>query len=112
MAQIEEKSFVLLQPKGHLNAQGGASLKQQFAALEPGSHSLWIVDLTHVEFIDSAGLMALVAGLKAAAGNNCRLVLSRLRPAVKLIFEITQLDQAFEIIDCHTHLIDEPLQAA
>jgi anti-sigma B factor antagonist len=111
MTRIEEKSFVLLQPKGHLDANGGVSLKQQFASLETGKHSLWIVDLTHVEFIDSAGLMALVAGLQTAAENNCRLVLSRICPAVKLIFEITQLDQAFEIIDCHIHLIDEPLQA-
>ena len=103
MTLIEEKTFVLLQPKGHLDAHGGNLFRQQLTKLS--QQSLWIVDLTHVEFIDSAGLMALLTGLKAAAQSNSRLVLSSLSPAVRLIFEITQLDQAFEIIDCHKELV-------
>jgi anti-anti-sigma factor len=105
MTAVVNSAFALLQPQGHLDAQGGKNLRQQFSQLESGQQSLWIVDLSHVDFIDSAGLMALMAGLKAASRTKSRLVLSQLRPAVKLIFEITQLDQAFEIIDCHQELV-------
>ncbi len=99
MTSISDSAFVLLQPQGHLDAQGGNRLKQQFAAIPADSHQLWLVDLMNVNFIDSAGLLALVHGLKLAQRQQRRFVLCNPREAVKLTFEISQLDQIFEIID-------------
>ena len=60
-----------------------------------------IVDLSDVTFIDSSGLSVLVQARQrlgtSSTGNPIRLVV--VRPAVQRIFEITGLDQVFEIYD-------------
>ncbi|UBF24554.1 STAS domain-containing protein [Kovacikia minuta CCNUW1] len=104
MAPVNEDKFVLLQPQGRLDSQGSISLRHQFSRIEPEQHNLWIVDMAEVDFIDSAGLLALITGMNIANRNQCRLVLCNPRPAVKLILEITQLDQVFEMIDSHTEI--------
>jgi anti-anti-sigma factor len=62
--------------------------------------------MSNVDFVDSAGLVALIAGLKAANRHGCRLAICSLRPPIRLIFEITQLDRAFEIFDSLADLAD------
>jgi anti-sigma B factor antagonist len=56
-----------------------------------------ILDMSQVEFINSSGLGALVSLLKDVRMNNGRLKLVNLAPFVKEIFEITQLNNIFDI---------------
>ena len=58
-----------------------------------------------VDFIDISGICALVGGLNAARQRGCRLVICNLWATVRLIFEITQLDQLFEIFDSFDQII-------
>lgn len=90
---------IFLEVQGRLDYSSGERLKHQLRALKPEPHSLWMLDLTHVEFIDSSGLVALVSGLKMAGKHQCRLVICNPHPSVRLILEITQLDDVFEIIE-------------
>jgi anti-anti-sigma factor len=99
MIAYQENKFVLFQPCGRLDLEGGITLRQQLGDIKPNCHTLWIVDLNYVDFIDSSGLLALVVSLNFAIENQCRLVLCNLHPSVKLVFEITRLDQVFEMID-------------
>lgn len=118
MALIERHEEVILQPQGRLDAAGGEDLKQQWATLAPRQYKAWIVDLSRIEFIDSSGLVALVAGLDAATKSGTKLVLCGLRPSARLIFEITQLDQAFSIFESYDEIgrsfgrVQETLQLA
>jgi anti-sigma B factor antagonist len=95
----QEHNSILIQPLGRLDREGGALLRGQLSSIEPTHHSLWIVDLAQVDFIDSAGLAALVGGLKLARKNECRLVFHNPCPAVKIVFEISGLSQVFEVIE-------------
>ncbi|CBN55144.1 MULTISPECIES: STAS domain-containing protein [Kamptonema] len=99
MAFQEFAQHFLLQPQTRLNFQEGNSLYQQLTAILPERYQLWVIDMTHVDFIDSSGLCALVRGLKLARNQGCRLVICNLQATARLIFDITQLDQAFEIFD-------------
>lgn len=99
MKLFEESKSVLIQLQGRLDSSGGVRLQQQIAAIEPRQHSLWILDMAHVDFVDSAGLFALISGLNLANRYQCRLVICNPHPSVRLIFEITQLDQIFEIFE-------------
>ncbi|MGI0487181.1 STAS domain-containing protein [Pantanalinema rosaneae CENA516] len=101
-----ENKFALLQPQGCLDAVGSMKLQEQIGAIAPDTYNLWILDLAQVDFIDSSGLVALIAALNRANQHRCRLVVCNLHPAVKLIFEITRLDQAFEIVDSPTTVLD------
>jgi anti-sigma B factor antagonist len=57
------------------------------------------LDMTQVEFIDSAGLVALVATLQAAATAEVEVCLCGLNAQARLILDITQLDQVFQVVD-------------
>ena len=52
-----------------------------------------------VEFIDSAGLMAIVSAFRLAQRLNKKLSVCCLSPSVRIIFELTQLDRALEIYE-------------
>ncbi|MEG3859333.1 STAS domain-containing protein [Microcoleus sp. herbarium12] len=90
---------IILQPHNCLDSQAGSLLQQQLAEILPDRYKLWVIDMADVDFIDSSGLCALVGGLNAARHRGCRLVICNLSVTVRLIFEITQLDQLFEIFD-------------
>ncbi|MEG3968708.1 STAS domain-containing protein [Microcoleus sp. T2B6] len=96
---------IVLQPHNCLDSQAGCLLQQQLAEIVPDRHKLWVIDMAAVDFIDSSGLCALVGGLNAARHRGCRLVICNLSATVRLIFEITQLDQLFEIFDSFEQVI-------
>ena len=99
---------VILQPQGRLDAQGGSLLRTQLEAIAPDQHHTWIVDLSNVDFVDSSGLVSLVHGTKRAQQHGCRLVICSLCASVRLLFEITRLDQVFEIFEDHAAAIEHP----
>ncbi|HEY9617905.1 MAG TPA: STAS domain-containing protein [Microcoleaceae cyanobacterium] len=99
MILSQDNKFALLQPQGCLDSGGGSKLQEQVGAIASDTYKLWVIDLAQVDFIDSSGLVALIAALNRANKHRCRLVVCNLRPAVRLIFDITRLDQAFEIFD-------------
>ena len=99
MTVAHQRHSVRLQPSAHLNAHGAIILQQQLATIAPEKGETWLLDMAQVEFIDSAGLLALVSTLKLAQRSGCRVAMCHLRPAIRLVFEITQLDQAFDIVD-------------
>jgi anti-anti-sigma factor len=105
---MENSNFnqhIILQPQNCLDSKAGSLLREQLAEIVPERHKLWIIDMAAVDFIDSSGICALVGGLNAARRRGCRLVICNLSATVKLIFEVTQLDQLFEIFDSSDQII-------
>lgn len=97
----QECQLIVLQSQGDLDLEGSKTLEKQLAGLIPQPQALWVIDLAKVDFMDSAGLVALVTGLKAARKSGCRLVLCNVQDHVRLIFELTQLDSVFEIFESY-----------
>jgi len=102
---------IIIQPQNWLNSQTSSILRQQLAEIAPNRHKLWVIDMTDVDFIDSSGLCTLVGGLNIARHQGCRLVICNLSAKVRLIFEITQLDQLFEIFDSFEQVVSTETQA-
>jgi len=92
-------NLVLVQPQGHLDQQCGVALNRALCDVCPNHCPFWIIDLTHIDFINSAGLTALVNGLSLARRQQCHLVLLNPTPAVKLVLEITGLDRLFQVLE-------------
>ena len=67
-----------------------------FDVIGSGSSQL-VANLAKVTFIDSTGLAVLVDGLKRCRQQNGNLHLCNLGQTVRVIFELTRLDAAFEI---------------
>ena len=90
----------VIQPLSSLNAGNIVAFQQQLnAALLSEHHSSLLIDMAKVESIDSAGLMVLVAALNMAQRLNKRFSLCAISHSVRIIFELTQLDRAFEILE-------------
>ena len=56
-----------------------------------------VVNLEDVVFVDSTALATLVQAMKRCRQHNGDLRLSNLKQPVRMIFELTRLDRAFEI---------------
>jgi len=56
-----------------------------------------VVNLSEVHFIDSTALATLVSGMKRCRQRGGDLYLCGLQQPVRIIFELTKLDRAFEM---------------
>jgi anti-sigma B factor antagonist len=64
-----------------------------------------VVNLSDVSFIDSTALSTLVGGLKRSRELRGDVRLCGLQQPVRMIFEMTRLDQVFEIFNHETEAI-------
>ena len=97
---LAHKPITVIRPLDHLNAATCGEFGRQLmtAIAAPGVVAV-LVDLGEVKFIDSAGLMALVSGLKQAKKMGRRFSLCSVSPGIKMILELSQLDRVFEIFE-------------
>lgn len=98
MMTFLKHNFVVIQPHGRLDEAGGQALRQALHPLLHDSRTRWMVDLSRVEFIDTAGLGGLVSALQLAKAHQRHFVLHNPHPCVQLVLEITRLDEVFEIV--------------
>ncbi|HLO50453.1 MAG TPA: STAS domain-containing protein [Kamptonema sp.] len=92
--------ITVIQPQGYLNAATVRDFNSQAsAAFGNPSLSALLVDMGKVEFLDSAGLLAIVSCLKTAKNLNKRFSICSVSSAIRMIFELSQLDRVFEIFD-------------
>jgi anti-anti-sigma factor len=100
MQTITVPKTTVIRPSGHFNAANAADFQQYLTtAVAKAEHDCIVVDLEQVESMDSAGLMALVHGLRVAQSLEKSFSICSVSPSIRIIFELTQLDSVFEILD-------------
>ena len=88
---------VVLSLKGRINAVSAPAVKAKVRELVEEGRCEIVCDLGAVGFLDSAGLAALVSGLKATRERGGFLKLVGVNDQVARIFKLTMLDKVFEI---------------
>jgi anti-sigma B factor antagonist len=88
---------VVLLLSGRLDAAHAESLKNTLKQIIGGGSVPVVVDLADVPFIDSAGLSALVFGLKLARRAGGDLMLAGVQPQTLTVLSLTMLDKVFTI---------------
>lgn len=96
---IMDSKMTILQPTGHINAANASEFQNQLSKAVASDPEAVLIDMQRVESLDSAGLMVLVSSLSLAQSLKRRLSLCSVAPSIRIIFELTQLDAAFEIFD-------------
>lgn len=92
--------ITIICPHGAVNASNAVEFQQEMAkVITQNEKSNVLVNLEQVESLDSAGLMALVSSLRLAQTVEARFSLCGVSPAIRIIFELTQLDRVFEIFE-------------
>lgn len=100
MLQINTKALdnvVIFEMNGRFDTYTADKLRQLLEPATSQPPAFIVVDLTGVQFVDSTALAALVQGMKRSRQQGGDVRLSGLGQAVRIIFELTRLDQAFEI---------------
>jgi len=93
---IMDSHLTIIQPSGHINASNASEFRRKLTtAVASQQHSV-LVDMSRVESLDSAGLMALISALSLSQSLKRRFSLCCVAPSIQMIFELTQLDEAFE----------------
>jgi anti-sigma B factor antagonist len=88
---------VIFQPQASVDATTLAAIEAAVAECDRGT--LFAIDMSQVDLIDSSGLFTLVSALRIARDHGSRLTIYHLKSPVRVIFEITQLDRIFEIFE-------------
>ena len=83
----------VVSPKGRLNMASARRLKDVLDGLVAEGTSRIVVDMGETTFLDSSGLGALIAGLKAARQAGGDLRVARPTEAVQTVFGLTNLDK-------------------
>ncbi|HAC65466.1 MAG TPA: anti-anti-sigma factor [Cyanothece sp. UBA12306] len=92
--------LAIIEPSGYITAANVEDFQRELTqAVTSQQQSAFLIDMHHVEFLDSAGLMALVSVFSVAKNLGKRFSLCSLVPSVRIIFELTQLDNALEIFE-------------
>ena len=88
----------VLAPRGRLDAATAPQLRERLGAMG-GQDRQMVIDLGQVEFIDSSGLGALVAHVRALRKLDGDLKLAALNDKVRRVFELTRAFRLFDIFD-------------
>ena len=95
--QVHSPTRATLYVNGRLDAVSALEVKARLQELVQAKYVELIVCLREVPFIDSSGLAALVAGLKATRQAGGTLKLSGLTEQARTVFRLTMLERVFEI---------------
>ena len=83
--------YVLCRPVGELDAYTVAQFREALTAL--GEEKYVLVDLSDVPFMDSAGLGALIGGIRRARENDGDVAVACNRPALTRLLHTTGFDR-------------------
>jgi anti-sigma B factor antagonist len=87
----------IIEPKGILDGTKTREFCHQLdKSIEVGAQII-LIDFQNVTFMDSSGLGALVKALKVANAADVELFLCSINDQIKMLFELTSMDNYFNI---------------
>lgn len=95
----EQDDMRILELSGRFDAYEVPAVNDWITEYIDADHAKVVINLTNVNFIDSTALASLVKGMKHCRQYGGDLHLCNLDQAVRIIFELTRLDKAFNIYD-------------
>lgn len=97
-AEVSERDgWAVLEVGGEVDVATAPKLREQLIALVNDERYRIVVDLEHVDFIDSTGLGVLIGALKRVRTHDGDLGLVCTEPRILRVFEITGLLNVFSV---------------
>lgn len=98
-------NITVLAIAGRVDSYTVPQLREQLRLAASKKQPNLIVDLADVSFLDSSGLAALVYGMKHCRENGGDMCLCSPQQSVRMILELTRLDQAIDIFPSETEAV-------
>jgi len=100
----------IIQPHGILDGTKAGEFKEEIQNSLNTRAELILVDLQNVTFMDSSGLGALVICWKNVEAAGAKLFICGLNEQLKILFELTSMDQKFTIFSNRQEFEDKILK--
>jgi len=93
----------VLWPRGDIEASNAAVFRQSLAEVDTSMHL--IIVLNDVPFMDSAGLGALISGMRDFRESGARLIMSIDKPALARLIGTTGLDRTTTVTSSYAQAL-------
>lgn len=93
----KEENKWIFSPKGDLDIYTSNEFKEIIINLFKEEHKDILIDGSNLEYVDSTGLGALIYLLKEVQNEGFQIYLENIKPNIKKLFSITELDKLFVI---------------
>lgn len=102
----------IVSPRGELHVSTAPELAQHLSSAIDSGNTAIVIDMSGVEFIDSTGLSVLLNGLRLVTQMHGRMALVCTNPTVLRLFQVTNLDETFDIFEDRAEAIAHVLRAS
>lgn len=93
----EIENMWIFAPEGELDIFSSPNFKEKVVNAFESRNSDIIIDLEKLEYVDSTGLGALISILRRLKESNNKIYIDNIKPNIKKLFLITELDKLFVI---------------
>jgi anti-anti-sigma factor len=100
----------ILEPAGILDSTKAEEFRQTVDQLLQDGAEVILIDLKNISFIDSSGLGTLVVLLKKVRSLDRKLCICSINDQVRMLFELTNMDQVFDVYNDRAAFEQEVLQ--
>lgn len=104
----DERGTIFRPKETRLDSIVASELKAEFLILAQPDVEKLIIDLSDVEYIDSAGLSALLLARRQMSAHESDVRLVGVRPEVRSLLSLTQLDRVFGIYETTDEALNAP----
>lgn len=98
-------TIVAVVHEDRIDASSAVQFKDMMQAIGRTANSRVILDLAQVQFLDSSGLGAVVAVMKAYSPDKT-LELAGLNPVVQKVFRLTRMDKVFKVYESSAQALE------
>lgn len=95
----QNRDAATVRPAGEVDLHNSPQLRAKLHAMLDRRQTRIVIDLSQVSYMDSSGVGTIVEAKRRADREGAALVLAGMQPRVRSVFEITQLDKFFTILD-------------
>jgi anti-anti-sigma factor len=95
----------IIEVSGEVDLYNVSELKKALFSITDGKHLSVIVDMSNVNYMDSSGIGALVAGQKKMIAHNGKFALMNIHDDVLNILKLATLDKFFKIYESEDELL-------
>jgi anti-sigma B factor antagonist len=95
----------IIEVSGEVDLYNVKDLKQALFSITDGNHQKVVVDMKHVNYMDSSGIGALVAGQKKMQAHMGSFALMNIHEDVLNILKLATLDKFFKIYETEEELV-------
>jgi anti-sigma B factor antagonist len=106
LSESTQNNVRILQLAGRFDTYTAPPIREWLAdAISQSTIPQLVVNLSGVNFVDSTAMATLVQGMKRCREVEGDLRLCHLQQPVRMIFELTRLDRAFEIFNAEEEAV-------